>query len=933
MCFCTQLEGKASWFLPFNRGWNDGAGNPPNPNGIKTDYLWREVLTRGNLTDILENYAQVMVAKDEKTGKKRKNHIWPRYHQRDVVRDLLADAAAQGAGRRYLIQHSAGSGKSNSIAWLAHQLIGLRKDGATVFDSIIVVTDRRILDKQINDTIRQYAQVEATVAHAERSGDLRRFIEKGKKIIISTVQKFPFILDEIGNEQRGRRFAILIDEAHSSQGGRTSAAMAQALSEAGAEGEDETFEDRINRLMQSRKLLSNASYFAFTATPKNKTLETFGAPDPQPDGTVRYRAFHSYTMKQAIQEGFILDVLAHYTPVQSYKKLAQHGVQGIVRAGGVVAVGGGDVPEPTQYSHDGDGGVAQRRQVARQVARRGSATVLVVAEVAHVVEPVFHFPVPAHEAGELVGAGLVGAQRGEAISHLAGGLPGFEDGALALDARRLPASVEVAPPVPLGRVEVERGAAAHFQAAMGLVDDLRAPSRPAPVNRREVVVDGRLVAFHGRDCVLGAAVLNQAARRCLLGVQGVERDDAPGQAQLSGQRARGRNLAALFADLDLPQDQATAVLDRGHHHPLPVCNPFRGAPHLLAVHGNAAVAAVLPAPGAQRLVERVRRQFREDVMKGRDRRHGVASTGGAEEPAHRLTLLVVEAGRELAEGGHAAVAGQARRNHDRQVAGKTVASAPCLAKVGHLLEKIAQAAQLRRRQRRRLRAKPPLGRLPFPPERLPGARRQFAHIHLLRLPVLTPARRPAGQAREPARHPQHPPVRRPVAGAREPRRVHERFRDKNRMTMRRAHVARQPPKAQAQHPGGQVVRLPLAGQQHEAAVVGDEPQAPELPGRRPADPPIPHPDLERARRPPHQRQPVRPVNRHVAQRLTEQGAERKIVKFGNQRVPAATLLRAPHRTYRHLVQHNTLRDTVSTRHDPTTLPQRLLNRQLNDQPP
>ena len=321
--FCTHLKGKASWFLPFNRGWNDGAGNPPNPSGIKSDYLWREVLTRESLTNVLENYAQLVESRDEKTGRKTRTQIWPRYHQLDVVRRLLADAGADGVGRRYLIQHSAGSGKSNSIAWLAHQLIGLAKDGAQVFDSIIVVTDRRILDRQINATIRQYAQVGATVGHADRSGDLRRFIETGKKIIISTVQKFPFILDEIGNEQRGRRFAIIIDEAHSSQGGRTSAAMAQALSEAGAAEGEETFEDRINRLMESRKLLSNASYFAFTATPKNKTLEIFGAPDPQPDGAVRHRAFHGYTMKQAIQEGFILDVLAHYTPVASYYKLAK----------------------------------------------------------------------------------------------------------------------------------------------------------------------------------------------------------------------------------------------------------------------------------------------------------------------------------------------------------------------------------------------------------------------------------------------------------------------------------------------------------------------------------------------------------------------------------------------------------------------------------
>ena len=253
--FCTHLQGKASWFLPFNRGWNDGAGNPPNPSGIKTNYLWREVLTRGSLTDILENYAQVVDSRAEKTGRKKRTQIWPRHHQLDVVRRLLADATAHGAGRRYLIQHSAGSGKSNSIAWLAHQLIGLAKDDAPVFDSIIVVTDRRILDKQIRDTIRQYAQVGATVGHAERSGDLRRFIETGKKIIISTVQKFPFILDEIGNEQRGRRFAIIIDEAHSSQGGRTSAAMGQALSDAGQGSEEETYEDQINRLMESRKLL------------------------------------------------------------------------------------------------------------------------------------------------------------------------------------------------------------------------------------------------------------------------------------------------------------------------------------------------------------------------------------------------------------------------------------------------------------------------------------------------------------------------------------------------------------------------------------------------------------------------------------------------------------------------------------------------------
>lgn len=319
--FCTHLRGPASWFLPFNKGWNDGAGNPPNPQGLRTDYLWREILTRDSLTDILENYAQLVEETDQRTGRKLRRQIFPRYHQLDVVRRLLADAAAHGVGRRYLIQHSAGSGKSNSIAWLAHQLIGLSSEGRPVFDSIVVVTDRRILDQQIRDTVKQFAQVSATVGHAERSEDLRNFLESGKKIIITTLQKFPVILDAIGSEHRTKRFAIVIDEAHSSQGGRTSAKMNMALSKAGSVEDEDTFEDRINRLIEARRLLPNASYFAFTATPKNKTLEMFGEPDPQPDGAVKHRPFHSYTMKQAIQEGFILDVLANYTPVKSFYRL------------------------------------------------------------------------------------------------------------------------------------------------------------------------------------------------------------------------------------------------------------------------------------------------------------------------------------------------------------------------------------------------------------------------------------------------------------------------------------------------------------------------------------------------------------------------------------------------------------------------------------
>jgi type I restriction enzyme, R subunit len=325
---CTELSGKRSWFLPFDKGYHDGAGNPPNPHGLKTDYLWKETLTPAGLTNILENYTQIVEEKDPRTGKKKRKQVWPRYHQLGVVRQALADVRVHGAGKHYLIQHSAGSGKSNSIAWLAHQLIGLKRDDKEVFDSVIVVTDRRLLDDQIQTTIKQFMQVGATVGHAESSADLRKFIEDGKKIVISTVQKFPFILDEIATEG-GKTFAIIIDEAHSSQGGKTSAAMSEVLS-ASAEDEDagpdpeDTVNEALAKRMEARKMLSNASYFAFTATPKNKTLEMFGeALALDAEGKIKHRPFHSYTMKQAIEEGFILDVLKTYTPVESYYRLVK----------------------------------------------------------------------------------------------------------------------------------------------------------------------------------------------------------------------------------------------------------------------------------------------------------------------------------------------------------------------------------------------------------------------------------------------------------------------------------------------------------------------------------------------------------------------------------------------------------------------------------
>lgn len=333
VAMCTALKGtkgmaKESWFLPFNLGWNDGAGNPPNLDGLKTDYLWKRILTPASLTNILENYAQIVEEENLKTRKKKQVQVFPRYHQLDVVRCVFADALAKGAGERYLIQHSAGSGKSNSIAWLAHQLIGLQKNGVDVFDTVIVITDRRILDKQIRETIKGFAQVGSIIgavkegAGSSKTEQLSKFLKDGKKLIISTVQTFPFVLDSIGEVHRGRKFAIIIDEAHSSQGGRTAAAISMALGEGNEEQEDDTTEDKINRIIESRKLLTNASYFAFTATPKNKTLEIFGVAYND-GGEVKHRPFHSYTMKQAIQEGFILDVLRNYTPVQSYYRLAK----------------------------------------------------------------------------------------------------------------------------------------------------------------------------------------------------------------------------------------------------------------------------------------------------------------------------------------------------------------------------------------------------------------------------------------------------------------------------------------------------------------------------------------------------------------------------------------------------------------------------------
>ncbi len=320
---CTQLKGKKSWFLPFNKGNNDGAGNPPNPNGIKTDYLWKDILAKDELANIIENYVQVTAEKNEDTGETEYKQIFPRYHQLQLVKSLLADAKQDGVGGRYLIQHSAGSGKSNSIAWLAHQLVDLKDDNrSNVFDTVIVVTDRVNLDKQIKNTIKQFTQVSSTVGWAKSAGELKSLLDNGVKIVITIVHKFQFILSEISDVYRNNHFAILIDEAHSSQNGSLSAKMNIVLS-GNVSDDDDELEDKINDLIEGRKMVKNASYFAFTATPKNKTLEMFGKKEYLPDGTVNPCPHYVYTMKQAIEEGFIMDVLRFYTPVKSYYKLAK----------------------------------------------------------------------------------------------------------------------------------------------------------------------------------------------------------------------------------------------------------------------------------------------------------------------------------------------------------------------------------------------------------------------------------------------------------------------------------------------------------------------------------------------------------------------------------------------------------------------------------
>jgi len=326
----TKIDGMKTYFLPFNRGDNNGAGNPAVEGKFATYYLWEDVFTKDSLAEIIARFMHVMVEKkkDPKTGRidKKETLLFPRYHQRDVVRKLIADARENGAGKNYLIQHSAGSGKSNSIAWAAHNLSDLHDaNDRKVFDKIIIITDRRVLDRQLRDTVSQFEQQHDVVRGVTSSVELREALEDKTKIIVSTLQKFPIIVEDI-ERLSGKTFAVIVDEAHSSQSGESTKALKQTLSKL----EDAETEDEANQApdaeeqfaldtQAARGRLPHVSFFAFTATPKEKTLELFG--EKSADG--RFSPFSLYSMKQAIEEGFILDVLKNYTTHKMYFELAK----------------------------------------------------------------------------------------------------------------------------------------------------------------------------------------------------------------------------------------------------------------------------------------------------------------------------------------------------------------------------------------------------------------------------------------------------------------------------------------------------------------------------------------------------------------------------------------------------------------------------------
>ncbi|MBN2287042.1 MAG: type I restriction endonuclease subunit R [Tissierellales bacterium] len=325
----TRLKGSSTYFLPFNKGRNIGAGNPDNPLGYKTSYVWEEVLSRDSFMDIFARFIHLEVIEVQIGGKtvQKETMIFPRYHQIDAVRRLIYDASTSGVGVNYLIQHSTGSGKSNTIAWLAHRLTSLHNENdEKVFDSIVVITDRLILDQQLQNTIYQFEHKEGVIAKIDKdSTQLSEALDSATPIVITTLQKFQFVTEKIG-ELPNRRYAVIIDEAHSSQSGESATELKAVLSakaikeEARAKAEEEglgDYEEEIIKTMAKRGRQPNISFFAFTATPKHKTMVIFGVEGP--DGNPY--PFHLYSMRQAIEEHFIEDVLKYYTTYKTYYKL------------------------------------------------------------------------------------------------------------------------------------------------------------------------------------------------------------------------------------------------------------------------------------------------------------------------------------------------------------------------------------------------------------------------------------------------------------------------------------------------------------------------------------------------------------------------------------------------------------------------------------
>ena len=326
----TKPDGKKTFWLPFNKGYNNGKGNPPNPNGYKTAYLWENILAKDSWMEIVQRFIHLQTEEFYVNGKtyKKEKLIFPRYHQLDAVRKIIKDVKNNKAGKNYLIQHSAGSGKSNTIAWLAYRLAGLHNEqNERIFDTVIVVTDRRVLDQQLQNTIYQFDHKTGVVERIDKnSRQLAEALQSGKNIIITTLQKFPFILEKAGSLP-GKKYAVIIDEAHSSQGGESSKKMKEVLGyyskNNDAKEEDFTGEDyireQIERSAKARGKQENISFFAFTATPKFKTLQVFGTKDEEG----KPKPFHLYSMRQAIEEGFILDVLQNYTTYELFFKLTK----------------------------------------------------------------------------------------------------------------------------------------------------------------------------------------------------------------------------------------------------------------------------------------------------------------------------------------------------------------------------------------------------------------------------------------------------------------------------------------------------------------------------------------------------------------------------------------------------------------------------------